>query len=305
MIVIGYDDHVRCLAIATLSLVISTVSALAKPASSPTVQQRLAAAADDPALADVLAARLLPAQVARALRGRDDTALRGALAVAGKLPEGLAVLPELMTLAASPSAHADAALAVAARLVKRSLEDPAELIRLAPGSDERDAFIVAVIGLAQRSELPAARRAAALELTTTLLATGSDAERTLLRVVQGGLFGDREPLLRRAAAELADAGDAALLPRLTAALADGDDAVALAAALQLCRSQPRDLGEPATVRVRAAVLDPARPVSEMLGLMPCLRAHASAEDAVALKSLRKHRSPSVKRLAAALAFKAR
>ncbi|MCC6994329.1 MAG: hypothetical protein IT370_06835 [Deltaproteobacteria bacterium] len=293
----------RCVAITALLLVISTVSAFARAPSSPA--SRLAAAADDPALADVLAARLLPAQVARALRGRDDATLRGALAVAAQLPEGLAVLPELVTLAAGKSAHADAALTVAARLVKRSLEDPSERIRLAPGSDERDAFIVAVIGLAQRSELPAARRAAALELTTTLLATGSDAERTLLRVVQGGLLADREPLLRRAAAELADADDAALLPRLTAALADSDDTVALAAALQLCRSQPRDLGEPASARVRAAVLDPARPVSEMLGLMPCLRAHASAEDAVALRSLRKHRSPSVKRLAAALAFKAK
>ncbi len=303
MIAIGYDDQVHRLAIATLLLVISTVSALAKPASSPA--GALGKAADDPALADVLSARLVPAQVARALRGRDEATRRGALAVAAQLPEGLALLPELMALAASKSPHADAALAVATRLVRRSLADRRELIYLAPATDERDNFIVAIIALAQRSDLPAERRAAALGLASNLLSQGSDAERTLLRTVLGGLLAEREPLLRQAAAELADASDAALVSRLTTTLADADDRVALAAALQLCRSQPRDLGAPATERVRATLLGGTRPVSELLGLMPCLRAHASAEDAVALKSLRKHRSPSVKRLAAALAFKAK
>jgi hypothetical protein len=49
---------------------------------------------------------------------------------------------------------------------------------------------------------------------------------------------------------------------------------------------------------------PATAVSDILGLLPCVRAHGKPEDAALLKALKKSKSSEVKRLATALAFKA-
>jgi len=285
-------------AIVLVALLPSTIAS-----ARPSAAKLLARNADDPAALDRLSAQLSPGEVARVLRGSDADAVRAAVAVAPRMPGGLAVLPDLMLLAARASGPGDAALAAARTMVHRAMGAAGEIEPLA--GEPRDSFIVAITALAQRADLPAARRAAALELAAHFLRAGDGPERTLLASLIATLLGDRDAELRLAAAELAP-DDPALQQRLTDALADPSEPVALAAAMQLCARVPiAILDDAAIMRVRAALTDPSRLVSQLLRLMPCVRAHGAAEDAAALKALKKHRSPSVKKLAAALAFRPR
>jgi hypothetical protein len=313
---IGYDEVVRIFAIlliATINLANIGVAQAKSPAErGSAVAVALARAADDPAALDLLAADLVPADVGRALRRKDPTTVRAAIALASDVRGAIALLPDLMRIAQRPAGAplaklSDDALAAVHRIVRDTLGPAGDREPLT--GDDRDDFIVAVVALVQRTDLPSARRVAALEVASDLLrAPAEDSDQTLLRTVLMNLLSDRDAELRLAAAELvpdpADGGGA-LAQRLLTTLSDPDERVALAAAAQLCPSSGSGaaLPEPAIVRVRAALLDPARLVSQMLALMPCLRAHGAADDAAALKALRKHRSPAVKKLAAALAFK--
>ena len=263
----------------------------------------LRAAAADPLLLERLLPELTPARVARALASADKDLARAAAQLAPQLEFRLALIPELLALAGrgDPALAAQAldALSQLARGLSRVSGERDQL-----GEEDRDAFAVGVMALAQRADAASAVRARALEVAEDLLAAGEPGDLATLGNLTTALVADPDAEVRRAAVELLPVVNAKMQARLTALISDDpDDAVATAAAGRVCEARPT-LADPSAARVRALIVLPATSASEILGMLPCLRAHGRPEDAALLKALKKSKSSEVKSLATALAFKA-
>lgn len=258
---------------------------------------RLKAAKDTLALQRVALSMGAP-KLSRALASPDADVVTAAVAIAPEVAFRTLLIPALLTVAEKRATSlALPALASLGRIARALYTTRGEDEQLE--DDELDSFAVSVMSLAQRSDRPAEVRASALDVAAELMRDrGATPHAAFVTLILAALD-DADPLVKRVAIQHApeDAGDA-VRQRIIAALDHADDAVVLAAAAAVCASAPAPaLGETTAARLRTLALAPASEPSEIIGIIPCLRAHASPDDLAALKKLKKHKSADVRKRA--------
>jgi hypothetical protein len=255
-----------------------------------------------------VAARLGAPRLEQLAARGDKRTRHAALHALPLVDDGWATLPSLPLLFADADEETAALAALAARRIAEGMtpelydhdlprDVPARAVRL-------------LLQAAGNEKLKPALRVQALEATAALRSVTRVDDKAVAR-----LLADREPAVRRAAAEALAGSPGGLDPALGKTLAaDADNTVAAAAAATLCREIPVvGGGKPGTLeqriaklpaaartRLRTLALDDKVSLADRLDLITCLRVAMQPDDQKTLDTLARRPPESLRRRALSL-----
>jgi hypothetical protein len=266
-----------------------------------------AASSNDDVELERVAARLGAPRLEQLAEHGEHRARLAALRALPLVDDGWAALPSLPLLFSDGDEEVAALAALAARRLAEGMTP--ELYDRDMPRDVPARAAHALLQAANDGKLKSALRVQALEALAALRSVTRVDDKAVTQ-----LLGDREPALRRAAAE-ALAGSGGAEPALGKALAgDGDDTVAAAAAATLCRELPvvgggkpgaleqriAKLPAAARSRLRTLALDDKVSLADRLDLVTCLRVAMQPDDKKTLDTLARRPPESLRRRALSL-----